>query len=76
MVNITEQNDANNRLICSNPRIKHIWQWGALSPNKPTGTIIHKLSILLDDDTREDFDLTNNYMNGIREAEKWLNQLK
>lgn len=61
------------KLTCSHPKVKRIWEWGGLSVNDVTSDPLHYVGMIMENDDRLEFKITDlNYSN----VEEFLSQLQ
>ncbi len=59
------------KLTCSHPRVKNIWEVGALAAVPNTATMERRVNIILDDGTREEF-IDDGSGKAVEDLEKYL----
>jgi hypothetical protein len=52
---VTHEDLVVKRITCNHPKVKKIWEWGALAAVNITGEMVHCISLILDNDERVDF---------------------
>ncbi len=59
---------------CDNPLVERAWYWGSIGYQRDNSVAISRLSFILKDGTRKDFDQTEN--DHMQQAEKWLQEIE